>query len=57
MKNNRTYDFQKLKTTRSFGRKILNSAIMMNDVSEQQINSKDNIDKLLILLDKRKTKF
>ena len=30
---------------------------MMNDVSEQQINLKDNIGKLLILLDKRKTKF
>ena len=40
----KTYDFQKLKTIRSFGREICNNVSSMNDALELQIRLKDDID-------------
>ena len=38
----KTYDFQKFKTIRSFGSKIYNNDLSMNDVLELQIRLKNN---------------
>ena len=40
-----TFDFQKFKTKRSFGREIYRGIITLNDVLEEQINLKDDINK------------
>ena len=40
----KTYDFQKFKTIRSFGREIYSGIITLHDVLEEQINLKDEID-------------
>ena len=43
-KKGKTYDFQKFKTIRSFGRDIYNNDLLLYDVLEQQIKIKDDID-------------
>ena len=43
-KKDKTYDFQKFKTIRSFGREIYNSDLSPDDALKQQIRLKDNID-------------
>ena len=43
-KKDKTYDFQKFKTIRSFGRKIYNNDLSLDDAIEQQIRLKDDID-------------
>ena len=43
-KKNKTYDFQKFKTIRSFGREIYNNDLSLDDALEQQIRLKDDID-------------
>ena len=43
-KKNKTYDFQKFKTIRSFGREIYNNGLSLDDALEQQIRLKDDID-------------
>ena len=43
-KKDRTYDFQKLKTIKSFERKICNNDLSLDDVIELQIRWKDVID-------------
>ena len=40
----KTYDFQSLKTIRSFVREIYNNHISLDDALEQQIRLKDNAD-------------
>ena len=40
----KTYDFQRFKTIRSFGREIYNNHISLDDALEQQIRLKDNAD-------------
>ena len=41
----KTYDFKKFKTIRSFGREIYNGIITLNNAYEEQINLKSEIDK------------
>ena len=43
-KNDKTYDFQNFKTIRSFGRKIYNNYLLLDDALEKQIRLKDDID-------------
>ena len=43
-KKDKTHDFQKFKTIRSFGREIYNSDLSPDDALKQQIRLKDNID-------------
>ena len=40
----KTYDFQKFKTIRSFGRKIYNNYLPLHDAFEQKIRLKEDID-------------
>ena len=42
MKKYKTYQFQKFKTIRSFGRKIYNNNLSLDDATEQQIILKGN---------------
>ena len=42
-KKNKTYDFQKFQTIRSFGRENCNSDLLLDDAPEQQIGLKDDI--------------
>ena len=41
-RKNKTWDFGKFKTIRSFGREIYNNDLSLNDTSEQQIRLKDD---------------
>ena len=43
-KKDKTYDFQKFKTTRSFRREIYNNDLSLDDALELQIRLKDDID-------------
>ena len=43
-KKDNTYDFQKFKTIRSFGRNIYNNDLSLDDALEQQIRLKDDIN-------------
>ena len=43
-KKDKTYDFQKFKTIRSFGREIYNNELLLDDVLELQISLKNDID-------------
>ena len=43
-KNDKTYDFRNFKTIRSFGRKIYNNYLLLDDALEKQIRLKDDID-------------
>ena len=45
-KKDKTYDFQKFKTIRSFGREIYNNDLSQNDAHELQIRLKYDIDVL-----------
>ena len=42
-KKDKTYDFQKFKTIRSFGREIDNNYLLIDDALEQQIRLKYDI--------------
>ena len=44
-KKDKTYDFQKFKTIRSFGRETYSSILTLNDALEGQIHLKDKIVK------------
>ena len=46
MKKCKTYQFQKFKTIRSFGREIYNNNLSLDDAIEQQIILKGNNDKV-----------
>ena len=52
-KKDETYDFQKFKTIRSFGRKIYNNDLSLDDAIELQIILNDDID---IFKEPKKTK-
>ena len=41
-RKNKTWDFGKFKTIRSFGREIYNNDLSLNDTFEQQIRLKDD---------------
>ena len=43
-KKDQTYDFQKFKTIRSFGREIYNNDLSLDDALERKIRLKDDID-------------
>ena len=43
-KKDKTFDFQKFKTIRSFGREIYNDGLSLDDALEQQIISKDDVE-------------
>ena len=43
-KKNKSYDFQKCKTIRSFGRKIYKNNLSLDDAIELQVRLKDDID-------------
>ena len=43
-KKDKTYDFQKFRTIRSFGREIYNNELLLDDVLELQIRLKNDID-------------
>ena len=46
MKKYKTYQFQKFKTIRSFGREIYNNNLSLDDATEQQMILKSNNDKI-----------
>ena len=46
MKKYKTYQFQKFKTIKSFGREIYNNNLSLDDVTEQQMILKSNNDKI-----------
>ena len=43
-KKDKTYDFQKFKAIRSFGREVYNNYLSLDDALELQIRLKDDID-------------
>ena len=43
-KKDKIYDFQRFKTIRSFGRKIYNDDLLLENVLEELVNLKDEID-------------
>ena len=43
-KKDKTYHFQKLKWTRSFGKEIYSGILTLHDALEEHINLKDEID-------------
>ena len=43
-KKDKTYDFQKFKAIRSFGRELYNNDLSLDDALELQIRLKDDID-------------
>ena len=46
MKKYKTYQFQKFKTIKSFGREIYNNNLSLDDATEQQMILKSNNDKI-----------